>query len=150
MRATIHALFIILTLSSNAYSTNLSDVLVSMNTGEKTISRDMGNGEKTTFTFNKTSKGNGTLLLGDYALLRIMDTHDDGYYYKGGFLRVDFEDITGDGLKELIISGIVLKTSEKEVVTDEYPLVMIYSFKNKKYQRVYKYAPIEIDMALVE
>lgn len=149
MKIILQALFI-MSLSFSANSTNLSEVLVSMGTGETTTTQDVGNGEKVTFTFNKTSKGNGTLLLGDHTLLRIMDTHDDGYYYKEGLLRVDFEDITGDNLKELIISGIVLETSEKEVVTNEYPLVMIYSYKNGMYQRVYKHAPIEIDMALMK
>lgn len=62
-------------------------------------------------TVEATDKGNGTLTLGELSL-RLQDLHDDGLIYAGdGVLQLDTIDV---GRPALIVSGIALRTGEKE------------------------------------
>ena len=96
---------------------------------------------------DKTMKGNGTLLLGNYSLLRIYDTHNDGYYYMDDVLNIELTDVTGNGFNELVISGVAVQTDEKEKIQGYSEIIYIFSFIEGKYKQVYKKSPIEIDLA---
>ena len=63
-------------------------------------------------TVEVTGKGNGWLRSGNLKL-KVVDSHDDGSYYEGEMLKVEFADLDGDGRRELLISGIVCFTDEK-------------------------------------
>ena len=79
-----------------------------------------------------TAKGNGTLRIVNLKL-RVFDEHDDGAVYVGGLLHVEFVDITGDGFKDLVITGTVAHTGEKETDPRIYePVTSIYVFDPKK------------------
>ena len=115
---------------------------------EKEIEISVSKSLKIKALISKTSKGNGTLLLGDYSLLRIYDAHSDGYTYGNGFaLTVDLKDITGNGMNELIISGVATHTDEKEAVLGHEQIIYIYHYQNGKCNVLYKKTPIEIDLA---
>ena len=64
-------------------------------------------------SINTTSKGNGTINLNGL-LLRVFDQHDDGIVYKNGYLDLKTKDMNADGISELIISGYLKHTGEKE------------------------------------
>src|SRR5215831_13504459 len=53
-----------------------------------------------------TAKGNGSLRVGNLEL-KVYDDHNDGIYYEGGLLDIDFCDLDGDGKRAMIISGII-------------------------------------------
>lgn len=58
-----------------------------------------------------TDKGNGTLTLGGLAL-RLQDVHDDGMVYANdGVLQLDAINV---GSPALVVSGLALRTGEKE------------------------------------
>jgi hypothetical protein len=65
------------------------------------------------YTFEITSKGNGSLVFGSYAI-RIYDAHDDGFLFDGFLLDQSQRDINSDGWLDLIVTGAVLMTGEKE------------------------------------
>lgn len=74
-----------------------------------------------------TTKGNGSIFMHNISV-RLFDQHDDGMVYENT-LTVDIQDITGDGLKELLISGMLKFTGEKENDPVEYkPVVIVYTF----------------------
>jgi len=64
-------------------------------------------------TFEATSKGNGTINI-QGLLLKVFDQHDDGTIFKDDFLRLKTQDLNGDGILELIFSGTLVHTGEKE------------------------------------
>lgn len=74
-----------------------------------------------------TSKGNGTINLNGL-LLRIFDQHEDGIVYKNGFLELEIKDINSDGINELIFTGELKYTGEKETDPVHFePITIIYS-----------------------
>lgn len=81
-----------------------------------------------------TVRRNGTLTIANLEL-RVLDEYDDGAVYVGGLLHVEFVDITGDGFKDLVITGTVVHTGEKETDPRSYEAVTsIYVFDPKKRQ----------------
>jgi len=79
-----------------------------------------------------TDKGNGGMELLNLRL-KVVDNHDDGAVYVGGLLHVEFVDITGDGFKDLVITGTVMHTGEKETDPRSFETVTsIYLFDPKK------------------
>ena len=60
-----------------------------------------------------TAKGNGFLEMGNLDL-RVFKEHNNGSLFEGGLLHVEFVDLTGSGYKDLVISGVVRYTGEKE------------------------------------
>lgn len=63
-------------------------------------------------TVEVTSKGNGTLSVGNVAV-RVYDDHDDGNLYEPRMLRVLTLDLDDDGWMDLLIVGRRLETGEK-------------------------------------
>ena len=64
-------------------------------------------------TFKKKKKGNGTLNLNGL-LIRIFDQHDDGVIYENSYLNLELKDLNNDNIKEIIFTGIIKYTGEKE------------------------------------
>jgi hypothetical protein len=76
-----------------------------------------------------TAKGNGYLEAANLKL-KVFDSHDDGSYYEGGLLNIDFAEIHDDGKRELVISGIVCFTDEKQKATvRREAVVYIYALR---------------------
>lgn len=77
-------------------------------------------------TFDATSKGNGTINLNGL-LVRVFDQHDDGIVYENNFLEMETKDLNNDNIKEIIFTGIIKHTGEKESDPVSYePIVNIY------------------------
>lgn len=95
------------------------------NSIKKKIEYSLKNNEKTSLQINlsntlsipvsidATSKGNGSINLNGL-LLRVFDQHDDGTIYKNNYLNVQAKDTNSDGINELIFSGELKHTGEKE------------------------------------
>lgn len=78
-----------------------------------------------------TPKGNGTININGL-IIRIFDQHDDGTVYENNYLTLDTKDLTGDGIKEILISGILKFTGEKEKDPASYaPILLIYQLDCK-------------------
>ena len=87
-----------------------------------------------------TSRGNGTLKIHNLHL-RVFDEHDDGVVYENRHLAIDFQDLNGDNIKELVISGVVKYTGETETDPVSYEnIIHIYTFNCKTglFSKLYK------------
>jgi hypothetical protein len=117
--------------------------------GERQYDRtvDVGRGIRLPVTIEVTVRRNGTLKVANLEV-RVLDEYDDGQVYEGGLLHVEFVDVTGDGLKDLVITGIVTHTGAKEgdPVTRE-PVTSVYVFVPDKseFRRTFHCGP-EIEM----
>lgn len=60
-----------------------------------------------------TKKGNGSVTIGNLKL-RLFDVHNDGEIFENDVLKVDSVDLDDNGLNDLVVSGIVVFTGEKE------------------------------------
>jgi len=82
-------------------------------------------------TYDATKKGNGTITINNLTL-RVFDQHDDGTVYQNDFLQLETKDLNSDGISELIFTGILKHTGDKE--TDPAyiePVTAIYSLECK-------------------
>lgn len=107
----------------------------------------MAPGVKLAATIEVTAKGNGAMRIGSLNL-RVFDSHDDGEYYENGLLDIEFPDMNGDGRRQMVVSGIVCFTDEKEdrVLRREH-VVYIYAFQpDGKFKEVYRNTKFRIDM----
>lgn len=125
----------------------VDESLKKMADGEEIISVSLKSGKSVEVILDRTSKGNGTMLLGDNTLIRIMDLHNDGFIYEGGYLNVDFV-ATSSNEFDVVVSGILNKMSDNGAVLSRDPIVAIYHYDGMKYHRNYFRSPIEIDLAL--
>jgi hypothetical protein len=109
---------------------------------------EVGRGIRLPVTIEVTVRRNGTLKVANLEL-RVLDEYDDGQLYEGGLLHVEFIDVTGDGLKDLVVTGIYVHTGEKEgdPATRE-PITSLYVFVPDKaeFRRAFHCGP-EIDMS---
>lgn len=134
-------------LSFSSVGGEVDELLKKMVEGENVISVSLKNGKSVEVSLDRTSKGNGVMLLGDNALIRIMDLHNDGFIYEGGYLNVDF--VTSPSNKfDVVVSGILNKMSDNGNVLSRDPIVAIYHYDGMEYHRTYFRSPIEIDLAL--
>lgn len=79
-----------------------------------------------------TTKGNGTIQLGNL-LIRVYDTHDDGIVYKNNELEVYLQDLTGDGNRELILTGVLAFSDDDDSIPIIYlPITEIISLDCQK------------------
>jgi hypothetical protein len=94
-----------------------------------------------------TNKGNGILEIGDLKL-HVVDEHDDGIYFEGGLLSIDFVDIDHDGKREMVLSGIACFTGEKgDMVRRREALVFIYKLRDKRhFDLVYRNTDFSIEL----
>lgn len=61
--------------------------------------------------------------------LRIFDQHDDGIVYENNALSIDLKDLNGNGFNELIITGILKYTGDKETDPASYsPFTQIFTY----------------------
>ena len=87
----------------------------------------------------KTARGNGHLEIGKLKL-KIIDNYDDGAKYMDGSVHIDFEDLNDDGFNDMIISGIVCYTHEKQdIVVKHEDCVFIYMYSPSTDTFVSKY-----------
>ena len=93
-----------------------------------------------------TNKGNGLLAFANLRL-RVFDGHDDGSFYDNELLDVEFVDLNADGYKDVIVSGICIKTDDKgkklrqELVTSIY----IFDVDRSAFRRAYEKPGLSID-----
>ncbi len=108
--------------------------------GEQGFKREivLAPGVKMAATIEVSTKGNGSLRIGNLNL-RAVDSHDDGSYYENEMLDIDFTDLDGDGKREMVISGIVCFTSEKgSTVLRREAIVFIYKLQaDRTFKKVY-------------
>lgn len=90
-----------------------------------------------------TARRNGTLKVANLNL-RVLDEYDDGMKYLDGLLHVEFVDVSGDGFKDLVITGTITNTGEKETDPISYTTVTsIYVFapKEKEFKLAFHVGP---------
>lgn len=81
--------------------------------------------------FDTTAKGNGTININGL-LIRVFDQHDDGVIFKNDYLGLQTKDQNSDGISELIFTGILVHTGEKETEPKLLePVTAIYSLNCK-------------------
>ena len=96
-----------------------------------------------------TSKGNGTLKIHNL-FIRAFDQHDDGSVYVNSLINIDLSDITDDGIKEILISGIIKYTGENENDPASYEaLDIIYKLdcKSGYFKKLYQAGSYSIELA---
>lgn len=80
------------------------------------------------WSFSITNKGNGALEIGNIGI-RIYDAHDDSTFFKNYLLNNHLEDINSDGYLDIVLSGTVLKTNEKNgKITDNHKLKTVFFY----------------------
>lgn len=122
----------------------------SLQSGESTAYRvNLGHGRSGNVKIEVTLKGNGAFILGNLNL-RILDVHDDGVVYQGDCLDVDAIDIDNDGYIDLVISGIVVHTGEKDtdpILRESVAYIYKQERSNPSFTLIYKKGSIDIDMS---
>src|SRR5688500_6042992 len=117
--------------------------------GERVLRQDieLGAGVRITALIEETNKGNGLLSIGTLKL-KVVDAHGDGAVYAGAMPYVEFADIDGDGIKELVVNGIVEYTDEKtDVVRKRESFVFIYRHaKAKGFKLAFKKASFALEV----
>jgi len=58
-------------------------------------------------------RGNGSLIIGNLELM-VYDDHDNGMVYSKEGVSITFTDLDSDGIKELVISGVLVYTGEED------------------------------------
>ncbi|WP_155732830.1 hypothetical protein [Pseudoalteromonas luteoviolacea] len=111
---------------------------------DKKIQLQISNEKTIEVTISKTMKGNGIVKFGSYGYVTVFDVHDNGFVYGGEVLDIDVLDIDKDGIKEIIISGVINETSDEGEVLDSYSAVIIYKFFDGEFVKVFSKSPIEI------
>jgi hypothetical protein len=78
---------------------------------------------------------------------KVFDSHDDGSYYEGEMLKVEFADLDGDGRREMVISGLVCFTDQKvDRVLRREAVVFIYALQpDRTFKQVYRNTDVRID-----
>ena len=95
-----------------------------------------------------TSKGNGSMKIANLKMLKVYDDHMDGNVYENGLFDIDFIDLNADRYKDMVISGNVIYTDEKDEKTIFIePVVFIYLFfpEKKKFVLSYRNASFSLD-----
>jgi len=95
-----------------------------------------------------TSKGNGTLKIHNLNL-RLYDQHDDGVVYEGGSLKLDLKDLTGNGISELIVTGILKYTGDTEtdpVSFDSFTQIFTFDCQAGLFTSLYKTEGFSIEL----
>lgn len=114
--------------------------------GAKDFSVDLGKGKLAPVHMEVTRQGNGTLSILNLNL-RLYDEHDDSAVYKTGSLDIDGVDLNDDGRIDLVVSGIVLHTGEKETdpkTEESVVFVYVQDSSGSKFNRAYKKGSIEV------
>jgi hypothetical protein len=109
---------------------------------------DIGIGISVAANVAITDKGNGILNLLNLSL-RIVDRHDDGFIYDNGCLRTSFIDITGDGFKDIVIMGTLVKTGEKEgdpVTRSAIFSIYVFDPIQKQFLRLFHWGSFDFEL----
>lgn len=117
--------------------------------GERVLRKviDVGHGMSMAAVIEESNKGNGLLTLGALTL-KVVDGHDDGAVYAGAMPHVEFIDIDGDGVKELVVNGVVEYTDEQtDAVREREPFVFIYRYDltSRGFTMAYKRASFALE-----
>ncbi|MCX6955487.1 MAG: hypothetical protein NTV51_25340 [Verrucomicrobia bacterium] len=73
---------------------------------------DLGKGIFVDLTFEITTNGNGLLTLPGLAI-RVFDSHADGLVFRNGLLRCEWQDVDGDGVRELVVTGTAIRQNDQ-------------------------------------
>jgi hypothetical protein len=90
-----------------------------------------------------TPRRNGTLAIANLSL-RVLDEYNDPLMYERGMLHVKFIDLSGDGYKDLLITGIAVRTGEKSAApTSREVITNIYIFNpvTRQFKEVLRIGP---------
>jgi hypothetical protein len=104
---------------------------------------DVGGGRRVPVSVTVTVRRNGTFKVANLSL-RVWDEHDDGQVYEDGLLHVEFVDVTGDGFRDLVITGIVRHTGEKErdpVTREPVTSIYVYEPAKREFRRTFHRGP---------
>ena len=116
--------------------------------GELGLKREivLASGVKMTATIEMSNKGNGSLRIGNL-ILWVVDSHDDGSYFEDMMLNIDFTDLDGDGIREMVLSGIQCFTDEKgDKVLRREAIVFIYKLQpDRTFKLVYRNTDLRLD-----
>lgn len=115
--------------TSVVYSNSIKEDIETSLANNKPVSTNIILSDKLSIpvSIEATSKGNGTINLNGL-LLRVFDQHDDGIIYKNDYLNIEVKDINADGINELIFTGELKHTGEKEADPVHFePITTIYS-----------------------
>ena len=106
----------------------------------------LASGVKMTATIEMSNKGNGSLRIGNL-ILWVVDSHDDGSYFEDMMLNIDFTDLDGDGIREMVLSGIQCFTDEKgDKVLRREAIVFIYKLQpDRTFKLVYRNTDLRLD-----
>lgn len=93
----------------------------------------LGHGITRTATVLITNKGNGTLAIRNVNV-RIVDCHADQTLFVPYLLRTEFEDVTADGYKDIVIHGTVSFFEDEDMerehpVYDSICMIIVYDPK---------------------
>jgi hypothetical protein len=90
-----------------------------------------------------TVRRNGWLKVANLKI-KVIDGYDDSVVYQGEALHVEFTDITGDGFKDLVVTGLVVNTGEKDGDPKTYEAVTaVYVFDpgRREFRERFHYGP---------
>ena len=108
---------------------------------EKSI--EVGTEADITAVVDVTARGNGILAFANLKL-KVLDEHDDGLIYVGGLLYVEFVDVSEDGFKDVVITGTIANTGEKETDRVTYSTVTsiyVYQPQRREFRSVFHIGP---------
>ena len=94
-------------------------------------------------TIEVTARKNGTLKIANLSL-KILDEYDDGLLYVGGMLHTEFVDVSGDGYKDLVITGTIAHTGDKEgdpIIYSTVTVIYVFDVKQREFVIKFKTGP---------
>jgi hypothetical protein len=100
-----------------------------------------------------SNKGNGALEIGN-VFLKNVDCHDDGCTYQPSLLHTEFEDVTGDGFKDIIVHGTVRFTEDEDKL-EEHPtfgaicMIVAYEPRKDRFRLMYWSLPDKIALETI-
>jgi hypothetical protein len=90
-----------------------------------------------------TVRRNGWLKIGNLKI-KVIDGHADPVVYQGEALHVEFTDVTGDGFKDLVVTGVVVNTGEKEGDPKTYEAVTavyVFDSRRREFRETFHFGP---------
>ncbi len=102
-------------------------------TSSRSIEIKLGDGVTLPAEIAVSHRGNGSLIIENLELM-IYDDHDNGMVYSKEGVSITLTDLDSDGVKELIISGVLVYTGEE----DSDPKIYTHFVRGYKYNTATK------------